>query len=333
MVNLFTHEDSAIAQASSNVTVITASLTGPVAAGDLLVCAAKSPDGSMTPANLSDSAGNTWVVAGGGNYLYLAYCLASKAAPNGLDLTVTTQNVSHHGVVVDRFSVASGYVAQFSAFSDNLTLSCPTSGINYQFGLVPPGTINGVQAGALAWMGFFVIGAAPGIAYSGGFQDGAGGTPAVIGSQVALDSGDGGFSEYVEATDASGTVAMEWYGTGGDYGGWAVQGVFTAAALPTGPFPSSPVPMVALQTLFRSTWAQRLPDVHAGDPFWARYADYPGLIDGGFARLWAQGDPAMPPAEPGNTAHGIAGIGAGTSNNSPGRGLVTPAGPPPSRQN
>ena len=51
---LFTHEDSAIAQATDNVTVITVTLTKPVNAGDLLVCAAKSPDGSMTSANLSD---------------------------------------------------------------------------------------------------------------------------------------------------------------------------------------------------------------------------------------------------------------------------------------
>lgn len=101
----------------------------------------------------------------------------------------------------------------------------------------------------------------------------------------------------------------------------------------TTPLPSQPVAMVALQVLFRSTWAQRLPDVQPGDPFWARYADSQGLIDGGFARPWVTGDPAMPPVEPDNTAHGIAGIGAGTSNNSPGRGLVTPAGPPPSRQN
>lgn len=99
------------------------------------------------------------------------------------------------------------------------------------------------------------------------------------------------------------------------------------------PLPSQPVAMIALQVLFRSTWAGKLPDVQPGDPFWARYADSQGLIDGLLARLWTAGDPAMPPPEPDHTVRGVAGLAAGTSNNSPGLGLVTPAGPPPSRQN
>ena len=234
---LFTHEDSAIAQATSNVSVITVTLTKPVAAGDLLVCAAKSPDGSMTSANLSDSAGNTWTVAGGGNFLYLAYCLASNAAPDGLTVTVTTQNVSHHGIVVDRFTPASGYTAEFSAFSDNLDLSSVSTGLNYPYGNHPPGTITSVPSGDLAYMGFFVLLGDPSCVYSGGYQDGSSGTSAVIGSQVTESNGDGGFSEYVASTNLVGTVAMQWYGTGGNYGGWAVQGTFTAVPISKAPSP------------------------------------------------------------------------------------------------
>jgi hypothetical protein len=231
---LFTHEDSAVAQATGNVTVITATLSKPVNAGDLLICAAKSPDGSMTSANLSDSAGNIWTVAGGGNFLYLAYCLVSNAAPDGLTLTVTTQNVSHHGVVIDRFTPASGYTAEFSAFSDNLALSSFSTGLNYPYGNQPPGTITSAPIGALAYMGFFVLEGDPACVYSGGYQDGASGTPATIGAQVTESNGDGGFSEYVPSTNVAGTVAMQWDGTGGNIGGWAVQGTFTAVPISSG---------------------------------------------------------------------------------------------------
>jgi hypothetical protein len=231
---MFTHEDSAIAQTTDNVTVITAKLTKPVSAGDLLVCAAKSPDGSMTSVNLSDSAGNTWTVAGGGNYLYLAYCLASNAAPDGLTLTVTTEYSSHHGVVIDRFTPASGYTGEFSEFSDNLALSSYSDGLNYEYGNRPPGTITSVPAGDLAYMGFFVLAGDPACVYSGGYQDGSGGTPALIGSQVTESNGDGGFSEYVPSTNLAGTVAMQWYGTGGSDGGWAVQGTFRAVLSSSG---------------------------------------------------------------------------------------------------
>jgi len=97
-VTFFTHADSAIAQATSEVTVLSATLSQPVGAGDLLVAAGKSPDGSMTSANWSDTAGNTWTVAGGGNFLYLAYCLASAPAPDGLTVTATTKHISYHGL-------------------------------------------------------------------------------------------------------------------------------------------------------------------------------------------------------------------------------------------
>ena len=138
---LFAHADSAIAQATTNVAVLSATLARPVSAGDLLVCAVKSPDGSMSGANLSDTAGNAWAVAGGGNFLYLAYCLASNAAPGGLTVTVTTEHVSHQGIVVDRFTPAAGYAAQFGAFSGNLDLSSFTTGLDYPFGNRPPGTL------------------------------------------------------------------------------------------------------------------------------------------------------------------------------------------------
>jgi hypothetical protein len=230
----FTHEDSAIAQATTNVTVITVTLPEPVNAGDLLICAAKSPDGSMTSANLSDTAGNTWTVAGGGNFLYLAYVLASNAAPDGLTVTVTTENVSHHGIVIDRFTPAPGYTADFSAFSDNLALSSFSTGLNYEYGNQPPGTITGVPAGNLAYMGFFVLEGDPSCEYSGGYQNGSSGNPAVIGAQVTQPNGDGGFSEYVLSTDSEETVAMQWYGTGANIGGWAVQGTFTAVATSSG---------------------------------------------------------------------------------------------------
>ena len=230
----FTHEDSAIAQATTNVNQITVTLSMPVNAGDLLVCAAKSPDGSMTSANLSDTAGNTWTVAGGGNYLYLAYCLAAKSAPDGLTVTVTTEDVSHHGIVIDRFTPAQGYVAEFSAFSDNLALSSFTTGLDYEYGNHPPGTITDVPPGALAYMGFFVLTGDPATTYTGGYQDGSSGTPAVIGSQVTQTNGDGGFSEYVLSTDYAETVAEQWYGTGTSAGGWAVQGTFTATPASSG---------------------------------------------------------------------------------------------------
>jgi len=66
------------------------------------------------------------------------------------------------------------------------------------------------------------------VTYSGGFQSGSGGTAAAIGSQVTQADDYGGFSEYVLATDSTRTVAMTWYGTGSNAGGWAVEGTFTA---------------------------------------------------------------------------------------------------------
>jgi hypothetical protein len=231
---LFTHADSVIAQATTNVAVLTATLTEPVNAGDLLVCAVKSPDGSMTSANLSDTAGNTWAIAGGGNFLYLAYVLVSNAAPGGLTVTITTENISHHGIVIDRFVPASGYTAAFGSFSDRLDLASFSTGLNYEFGNHPPGTITGVPAGALSYAGFFVLEGDPACEYSGGYQDGSHGTAAAIGTQVTESNGDGGFSEYVLATDSTGTVAMQWYGTGASIGGWAVQATFTASQTSAG---------------------------------------------------------------------------------------------------
>jgi hypothetical protein len=76
-------------------------------------------------------------------------------------------------------------------------------------------------------MGFFTLGTGL-VTYSGGYQSGSSGTAATIGSQITQADYAGGFSEYVLATDSTGTVAMTWYGTGSDAGGWAVEGYFTA---------------------------------------------------------------------------------------------------------
>ena len=99
------------------------------------------------------------------------------------------------------------------------------------------------------------------------------------------------------------------------------------------PFPSTPVGMVALENLTRSTWAGAVAPVAAGQSFWARYADSAGLIAGGLARAWTDSD-AMLPASPEQplTAHGIAGFAAGTSNASPHWAVPAPAGPPPRSQ-
>lgn len=103
---------------------------------------------------------------------------------------------------------------------------------------------------------------------------------------------------------------------------------------PAAPRPGQPVLMVALTTLFQAAWSGRLPNVTNGQSFWAKYEDSTGLIAAGYARLWQAGDPPAPPPEPKNTAHGIAGVGAGTRNSSPGPSLPNYAGPPPaSRQN
>lgn len=96
----------------------------------------------------------------------------------------------------------------------------------------------------------------------------------------------------------------------------------------------TPTPAVALVTLMRYLWSGRIPDVHAGDPFWVRADQFGPLEAAGYIRVWVQGsDPALPPVEPASTAHGIPGVGAGTTNSSPGVSLIPPAGPPPRSQN
>ena len=102
---------------------------------------------------------------------------------------------------------------------------------------------------------------------------------------------------------------------------------------PYTPNPSAPTAMVALTELYQSLWSGRIPNVAPGQPFWARYADSPGLIAGGLARLWVPADGPMPPPEQPNTAHGVPGLGNGTANSSPGVQLPNYAGPPPRRQN
>ena len=79
--------------------------------------------------------------------------------------------------------------------------------------------------------------------------------------------------------------------------------------------PNVPQPLVALQDLTQACWAGRLPNVTAGQTFWASVVDAPSLIAAALARPWVQGtDGALPPPEPRYMAHGAAGLGAGTSN-------------------
>lgn len=78
-----------------------------------------------------------------------------------------------------------------------------------------------------------------------------------------------------------------------------------------GPF--IPTLMLALQPLYQASWAGRLPNVPAGEAFWASSRDVPSLIAAGLAELAPPGTVA-PPVEPRWTAHGSPGFGAGTSN-------------------
>ena len=80
--------------------------------------------------------------------------------------------------------------------------------------------------------------------------------------------------------------------------------------------PSVPVLMTALVPLTQWTQAGKLPNVAAGQPFWARSTQVQMLISVGQARLWRAGDPPAPQAEPAHTAAWTPGIGAGTSNSS-----------------
>jgi hypothetical protein len=78
--------------------------------------------------------------------------------------------------------------------------------------------------------------------------------------------------------------------------------------------PYVPVLMTALTELRRIAWSGRLPNVVAGQPFWAKRSDYQPLIDAGYARAWADGDPPAPAPEPPWTVHGSPGLATGTTN-------------------
>lgn len=85
------------------------------------------------------------------------------------------------------------------------------------------------------------------------------------------------------------------------------QGVFTGQLqyMP-------PVLMVAVVELYQATWAGRLPNVAPGQLFWASGRDSVNLLAAGYATIAAPGSFLAP--EPPYTAHGIPGVGAGTSN-------------------
>lgn len=79
--------------------------------------------------------------------------------------------------------------------------------------------------------------------------------------------------------------------------------------------PATPVLMLALADLSRSTWAGRLPDVTTGEAFWASSRDVSSLTTAGLAEI-APANTVAPPPEPRYTAWGSPGFGAGTSNSS-----------------
>jgi len=82
---------------------------------------------------------------------------------------------------------------------------------------------------------------------------------------------------------------------------------------PVGPW--LPVLMVSLQPLTQQCWAGKLPNISAGEPFWASSRDVPGLIATGQA-AYAPAGTIAPPVEPPDTVHGTPGFAAGTSNSS-----------------
>jgi hypothetical protein len=80
--------------------------------------------------------------------------------------------------------------------------------------------------------------------------------------------------------------------------------------------PSTPVLMVALLPLKQWSQAGPLPPVAPGHAFWANSRQVSVLISAGQARLWVNGDPPVPQAEPPHTAYGVPGLGTGVTNNS-----------------
>jgi hypothetical protein len=74
--------------------------------------------------------------------------------------------------------------------------------------------------------------------------------------------------------------------------------------------------MIALVELEQSGWAGRLPEVKAGQPFWARTSQAAELVAAGLA-AYAPAGTQLPPPEPPYTAHGIPGFARATTNSSP----------------
>jgi hypothetical protein len=71
--------------------------------------------------------------------------------------------------------------------------------------------------------------------------------------------------------------------------------------------------MIAVVPLKQQSWAAPLPDVAAGDPFWAQGNQVESLIAGGLA-IEAPPGTTGPPPEPAYTVNGVPGLAAGTSN-------------------
>lgn len=80
--------------------------------------------------------------------------------------------------------------------------------------------------------------------------------------------------------------------------------------------PSTPVLMVALMDMNQSSQAGPLPRIKSGHSFWASSRQQAILTGAGQARLWTNGDPPAPPAEPRATVNGVPGLATGTTNSS-----------------
>lgn len=186
----FTHQDTAITQATSSVTSVACTLNNAVTAGDLLVSVISVPDSSTT---ISDTASNIWtLIAPVVNGHQIGYCLSAKASTN-LTVTQSGTTAAARFIVVDRFT-PQGQVAVNSYVSNTIGTSV-TSGT--------AGTINGDTGGNLLYAAGHTTTA--NATFSAGSTLGV---SATIGSQVGNASGSG-FSEYILGTVA-GVEAPTW---------------------------------------------------------------------------------------------------------------------------
>ena len=186
----FTHADTAVVQLTAGATSVAVTLSGAVGAGDLLVGYTGSP--GFNNDTVTDTAGNTWQHGTTASFGTLIWCLAAKAAPGGITITVAGAGSGTRSLVADRFT-PTGPVS-LAATPVNAGVMSGTSG-NCGSGA---GTAGGLVYGAgrtgtasLTW----TAGSSNGVA-------------AAIGSQVGNGSGSG-FSEYI-LSGAGGTESVTW---------------------------------------------------------------------------------------------------------------------------